>query len=311
MKSLLLYITCLAQLILMTGCSTRQQRSLPAQKNTAPSSKPNENEMLLGVQARSALQLPPNRHWFDSIYNGYTVDTATANSIRQLWRTKKIDIFFGTWCGDSRREVPRMLKILDNCGIPADKIRLVLVDYRYPLYKASPTHEERGKFIFRVPTFIISDHKESDTYTEMGRIVEYPVTTLEKDMLTILNGEAYTPNYKAGAYLQPMLQNGYLSDTSADLQGLVVKIKPLVKNVAELNSLGSVLQSAQETVKAAMVFRLNALLYPQEPEPWNNLGHTYFRKGEKVKAREYYSKALQIAPDNAFARKMLDSLEVR
>ena len=179
MKSLLLYITCLAGLILMSGCNTRQQRSLPVQKNTAPSSIPNENEMLLGVQARSALQLPPNRHWFDSIYNGYKVDTATANSIRQLWRTKKIDIFFGTWCGDSRREVPRMLKILDNCGVQAENIRLVLVDYRYPLYKASPTHEERGKFIFRVPTFIISDHKESDAYSEMGRIVEYPVTTLE------------------------------------------------------------------------------------------------------------------------------------
>lgn len=296
----------------MTGCNTRQQRSLSVQKNTAPSSIPKEDDMLLGVHARSALQQQPYRHWFDSIYNNYTVDTATANSIRRLWRTEKIDIFFGTWCGDSRREVPRMLKILDNCGVPADKIRLVLVDYRYPLYKASPTHEEQGKFIFRVPTFIISsEHKESEEYAEVGRIVEYPVTTLEKDMLTILSGTAYTPNYQGGAYLQPLLQTGYLSDTSADLQGLVIKIKPLVKSVAELSSLGSVLLSAQEPVKAAMVFRLNTLLYPQEPGPWNSLGYACFTRGEKEKAREYYNKALQIAPGNVLARKMLDSLGMR
>ena len=58
------------------------------------------------------------------------------------------------------------------------------------LYKKSPQHEEAGKNIVRVPTIIVEQKGN-----EIGRIIEFPITSLEKDLLTILRKEKYQPNY--------------------------------------------------------------------------------------------------------------------
>jgi hypothetical protein len=41
-----------------------------------------------------------------------------------------------------------------------------------------------------VPTIIVEQKG-----AEIGRIIEFPVTSLEKDLLTILRKEKYQPNY--------------------------------------------------------------------------------------------------------------------
>jgi thiol-disulfide isomerase/thioredoxin len=105
-------------------------------------------------------------------------------------RKKHIDIFMGTWCGDSKREVPAMLKILNEIGFDSVDISLITVGNNAELYKKSPQGEELGKNIVRVPTFIIYDKKK-----EIGRIIEYPVESLERDLLKILRKEPYIPNY--------------------------------------------------------------------------------------------------------------------
>ena len=51
-------------------------------------------------------------------------------------------------------------------------------------------HEEAGRNIVRVPTIIVEQKG-----AEIGRIIEFPVTSLEKDLLTILRKEKYQPNY--------------------------------------------------------------------------------------------------------------------
>src|SRR5207245_2056570 len=105
----------------------------------------------------------------------------------------------GTWCGDSQREIPRVFKLLNYLGIRSSQIELVTVNNSDSAYKQSPTHEERGLIIHRVPDLIIY-HDQS----ELGRVVESPITSWEKDMLSILQGEAYTPNYKAVPWLAKM-----------------------------------------------------------------------------------------------------------
>jgi hypothetical protein len=124
------------------------------------------------------------------------VDSFTCNFIRPLLAGKSVTIFMGTWCGDSKREVPRVLKMLDCCGFPMNDLTLVMVGNSDSLYKKSPQHEEVGKNIVRVPTIIV-DQKNA----EIGRIIESPIASLEKDLLTILRKEKYQPNYhqiKAG-----------------------------------------------------------------------------------------------------------------
>jgi len=146
--------------------------------------------MLLGKCTRSALLQAPFADWFRPNYDSYVVDSFTCNYIRPLLAGKSITIFMGTWCGDSKREVPRVLKMLDCCGFSEKNITLVMVSNKDSLYKKSPQHEEAGKNIVRVPTIIIEQKG-----AEIGRIIEFPKTSLEKDLLSILRKENYQPNY--------------------------------------------------------------------------------------------------------------------
>ena len=148
------------------------------------------NPVLLGKCSRDALKEAPFANWFVANYNNYVVDSATCQFIRPLLKDKKITIFMGTWCGDSQREVPRILKMLDCCDFPPQQLQLVMVSNQQGTYKQSPQHEEQGRNIVRVPTVIVETAGR-----EQGRIVEYPIASLEKDLLKILRGETYIPNY--------------------------------------------------------------------------------------------------------------------
>jgi len=150
------------------------------------------NDMLMGKCTRSALLQAPFSNWFKPNYDSYVVDSFTCNFIKPLLAGKSVTIFMGTWCGDSKREVPRVLKMLDCCGFSEKNITLVMVSNKDTLYKKSPQHEEAGRNIVRVPTIIIEQKG-----TEVGRIVEFPKMSLEKDMLSILRKENYIPNYQS------------------------------------------------------------------------------------------------------------------
>lgn len=146
--------------------------------------------MLLGQHPREDLQKPPFSTWFNNNYADFTINKDSIQILSPLLSGLSFEIFMGTWCPDSRREVPRMLKILDACHVPADSIRIIMVDYREGAYKQSPGHEEKGKDIRHVPDLLVLDHG-----LEKGRIVESPVVSLENDLLAITTGEAYKPHY--------------------------------------------------------------------------------------------------------------------
>lgn len=150
----------------------------------------NGNAMLLGCCTREALNREPFAAWFNNNYFDYKVDTSVTNQLKNFIDKKQFLLFLGTWCGDSKREVPRILKVLDYCGVKPEQIKMILVSNVDSLYKQSPTHEEKGLHILRVPTLIVYENN-----TEINRFIEYPVETLEKDLLKILNKQPYKPNY--------------------------------------------------------------------------------------------------------------------
>ena len=151
------------------------------------------NDMLLGKCTKDALSKAPFSDWYRKNYDDYKVDGATVSDLKLLLKDKTITIFLGTWCGDSKREVPRMMKILDAVAFPEKQIQLIMVSNHADMYKQSPQHEEAGKNIIRVPTFIFDE-----SGIEIGRIIESPIASLEKDMLKILKKENYKPNYSGG-----------------------------------------------------------------------------------------------------------------
>ncbi len=150
----------------------------------------NGNEMLIGCCTREALLQEPFATWYIKNYNDYSIDTIAANEIRKNVSNKQFILFLGTWCGDSRRETPRILKIFDYCNINPEQIKMVMVSNHDSAYKQSPSHEERGMNILRVPTLIILENNK-----EINRIVESPIESIEKDLLKIITGIKYLHNY--------------------------------------------------------------------------------------------------------------------
>ncbi len=145
-----------------------------------------ESVMLLGKADREGFAQEPFSSWFDSNYAGYSTDEKTLVKLKPLVNDIQIKVFMGTWCGDSKRETPRFYKVLDALEFDQSNMDLVTVDRT----KTTPDGLEKGLHIIRVPTFIF--YKDGK---EINRIVEYPVETLEKDMLSILSGEPYKHSY--------------------------------------------------------------------------------------------------------------------
>ncbi len=115
---------------------------------------------------------------YDPNYKAYVPDSTSFAELSKLLKGKKITIVLGTWCGDSKFQVPHFLKIMDALKIEEDKIHYIAVD---GTKKAENGLIDNLK-IERVPTFIFTDKKG----VEVGRITERPMETLEKDMLKVL-----------------------------------------------------------------------------------------------------------------------------
>ncbi|MEI6264230.1 MAG: thioredoxin family protein [Sphingobacteriia bacterium] len=183
-------ICIIATALVFTVCNTKLiaqiQTPILNQQIIAENGQP----MLLGHCSISAYKNEPYANWFIPNFDNYTVDSATIEQIRPLLKKKKMDLFMGTWCGDSKHEVPRIIKILLAAGMDTAHLSIIAVGNGADMYKKSPQGEEMGLNIRRVPTLIVYDKKK-----EMGRFIEYPVVSIEKDLLRILQKDGYIPNY--------------------------------------------------------------------------------------------------------------------
>jgi thiol-disulfide isomerase/thioredoxin len=177
--------------LIMSSCRTSKQAvatvSEPVKEAAAPVSdapKPfdyfQQTTMLLGYFDPAGLKREPHSVWY---YKGFDEYMPASDALNRLLETGKegitVKIIMGTWCPDSRREVPRFMKILSLWQLPADKVTFIGVDVN----KQSPVAEYESLMIERVPTFIIYKNN-----IEAGRIIEVPKTSLEQDMVNILQG---------------------------------------------------------------------------------------------------------------------------
>jgi thiol-disulfide isomerase/thioredoxin len=135
------------------------------------------NPMLIGDCTREAFNDTSFSGWWMSEYDLYNVDSTSLKEIESALKYVNIKIVMGTWCSDSRREVPRFFKILDAVNYPSGKVGIICVDEN----KNTGDDELSELKIELVPTIIFSQNGN-----ELGRIVEAPEDTLEKDMIKIL-----------------------------------------------------------------------------------------------------------------------------
>jgi hypothetical protein len=177
--------------VFFTGCKTYKP---VVQMNSGASQNPEsatvdshqgvnyseQTTWLLGYFNLGQLKREPHSVWFYKGYDDYEVNSDALNSLKGIdMEGLTIKIVMGTWCPDSRREVPRFMKVLDMWKFPSGMVNFIGVDNG----KLSPIGEYDQLEIHRVPTFIIYKNN-----IEAGRIIENPVTSLEQDMVNILRG---------------------------------------------------------------------------------------------------------------------------
>lgn len=269
-------ILCL--LFIAFSCSAIAQTSTEKQK------------ILYGVCTKDSLTVEPFGKWFNANYDTYQPDAATIISLKkQSFENISIKVFFGSWCGDSKRELPRFLKLLSAISFPDKKVQLIGVGTGDSLVKQSPGHEEAGLGIFRVPTFII--YKNG---IEINRINEFPVFSLERDLLGILNNQLYTPNYRSFLSISKWLTDGTLSDENISTAGLAKQLRFLVNDENELNSLGYLLLKQDKKKEALKIFQVNYNLYPESANVVSSLGEGYYETGDIKRAVAILEKALEL-----------------
>ena len=117
----------------------------------------------------SQTELLERHEVFKRNYDAYEVKAG----IDRLPADLEVKILFGTWCHDSEREVPRMLKLLEASGVREENISLISLDIR----KEEPEGRAKALGVRFTPTFIFFSGD-----IELGRIIEQPIKSLQADV---------------------------------------------------------------------------------------------------------------------------------
>ena len=121
----------------------------------------------------SQAELLARNEVFKRNYDAYQVPAG----IDELPADLEVKILFGTWCHDSEREVPRMLKLLAASGVKEENISLISLDIR----KEEPEGRAKALEVRFTPTFVFFSEG-----AELGRIIERPVVDLTHDLTALV-----------------------------------------------------------------------------------------------------------------------------
>jgi thiol-disulfide isomerase/thioredoxin len=260
------------------------------------------NPMLWGLCHPTSFQAKPYSLWYNPQYKNYAADSISCSSIAKT--NFKMAIYMGTWCGDSKREVPRMYKIIDQCGVKPENVKLYTVNNSDGFYKQTLGMESALDRVFRVPTFIIYEPGGA----EVGRIIESPVQSLEKDVLNILTGNNYTPKYhSSNQLLQFCLKTGK-REFSANIRSEIEKFKDSSYFSYAVANLVMILMAGGSADRAGVLADANEAVFPNDI--YAMLGKARFLRyiGNKTEAAEYCRKILLKDPENATAKEINTSL---
>lgn len=120
--------------------------------------------------------------WFKKNYNRYSVKDSLAKVIKTHLNNIKMDVYLGIWCGDTKRMLPKFIKILEFVDYNLESINFYALDKN----KKGLTEIDKNLNITNVPTIIFYKNGK-----EINRIVENHVISVEADMLNILTVNNY------------------------------------------------------------------------------------------------------------------------
>jgi thiol-disulfide isomerase/thioredoxin len=136
-------------------------------------------EILTGKITLDELLMTDHRKWFDNNYSAYQPDMQAIQSFRVSDKNIKVKIVLGTWCSDSREQMPVFFKVMDLWNFNHQHIEMIFVDRS----KQIKLKGFKKLHITHVPSFIFFNANGK----EIGRIIETPEITMEKDIKSILD----------------------------------------------------------------------------------------------------------------------------
>lgn len=150
---------------------------LAQSKNTVIlDTKKNEN-ILIGFCDEKGLKKGEFGVYFKSQYETYAPKEKTIEKLKTKINDYTIKIVYGTWCSDSKLQVPRFYKILDLTDFKKSQLEIIGVDRN----KNALVVNIKDLNIELVPTFIVYKYGK-----EVGRIIEIPEKSMEEDLLRII-----------------------------------------------------------------------------------------------------------------------------
>lgn len=129
----------------------------------------------MAVGEVSQEQLLTTHKSFQKGYQAVNLSASDLASVNTWPGNLHVDVYFGTWCHDSQREVPRFLKLLTESKNLSN--RLIALDYQ----KSEPSGSAKSHAIKYTPTFVVYQNDK-----EIGRIVERPKVSIAADISAML-----------------------------------------------------------------------------------------------------------------------------
>lgn len=139
---------------------------------TAGRASASEQELNDHIGEISSIELLARYPEFAKEYKRYQPTSAQLNEFRAL-EGKEVLALFGTWCHDSEREIPRLLKLIDEAEVSLSQLTLYGVSRK----KDDPAGYAEKHGLRYTPTLIVFNEGQ-----ELTRVIERPKVDLATDI---------------------------------------------------------------------------------------------------------------------------------
>jgi len=136
-----------------------------------------ESEKDYAVGKIDKTQLLQDYSSFFSSYQNFELAPLNTKKVEHWPENLRIEVYFGTWCHDSQREVPHLLKELAN----NEKVEVML--FALDFNKSDPSGTAEIMQVKYTPTFVVYLADK-----EIGRIIERPKLSLVEDISLMIEG---------------------------------------------------------------------------------------------------------------------------
>lgn len=242
--------------------------------------------------------------WYLESYHEYEI-TDDITGLSDNLKDVKVEIYLGTWCEDSKEWVPKFIKLWDKLSLDKKQLHFTSL-YDKSIFmksKKGPKGEEKGKQIFRVPTFIFYKND-----IELGRIIESPFENLVSDFRKIAENKELQSNYPASTYLINLSENESIENIKLNREKIVIQLKDLVADFSELNATSTYFIDLGKIDYAMEVFEINSKIFKNSLELLEDFAAKLEQYSNSIEIVDVYFRILELDKNNKNAKDRLNYL---